>query len=342
MDSLLLALSLLLAGVFATAGVAKLLDLAGSRRALEDFGVPARFARPGGLLLPLAEIAIAVALVFPASARWGALAAAVLLAVFVLAIGNAMAHGRAPDCHCFGQVHSEPAGWSTLARNGLLMAMAALVAAAGPAPAVDDWVAARSVVELVLVGAALVAAGVAAYKLRAWSKRRAERRRVQGIIARWEAPERPAGLPVGSVAPAFSVRDTHGETLTLETLRARGRPVALVFVNPSCPPCKELLAQIGEWQEALAPRLTIAILSDGTAEANRHLWETHHINDFLLQEKYAQVLNLYKAEATPAAVVVDPDGTIGSPTAGGPLAIEELIRLTLRRSERWGRPSLVA
>lgn len=69
-DSLVLGLRLLLAGVFTTAGVAKLLDLTGSRRALEDFGVPARLARPGGVLLPAAEIAIATALLFRSRLAW--------------------------------------------------------------------------------------------------------------------------------------------------------------------------------------------------------------------------------------------------------------------------------
>src|SRR5918996_1765177 len=136
-DSLVLAMRLVLAGVFATAGVAKLLDLTGSRRALEDFGVPGRLARPGGVLLPLFEIAIAAALLFPSSARWGAFAAAGLLGAFIVVIANALAHGRAPDCHCFGQLHSEPAGWSTLARNGVLIALAGTVTAIGPGPAVS-------------------------------------------------------------------------------------------------------------------------------------------------------------------------------------------------------------
>jgi uncharacterized membrane protein YphA (DoxX/SURF4 family) len=50
----LLIARLLLAGVFLVAALAKLADLAGSRQALRDFGVPARLATPLGLLLPLA------------------------------------------------------------------------------------------------------------------------------------------------------------------------------------------------------------------------------------------------------------------------------------------------
>ena len=62
MTLLLLCARLLLALVFLVAGLAKLADLAGSRQALRDFGVPARLATPLGTLLPLAELVVAVAL----------------------------------------------------------------------------------------------------------------------------------------------------------------------------------------------------------------------------------------------------------------------------------------
>jgi hypothetical protein len=54
MDSLLLVARLLLALVFAIAGVAKLSDREGSRRAIAGFGVPSALAAPRGLVLPLA------------------------------------------------------------------------------------------------------------------------------------------------------------------------------------------------------------------------------------------------------------------------------------------------
>ena len=61
MEVALLVARLLLAGVFLVAGVAKLADRAGSRQAIVDFGLPARLATPLGIVLPLAELAVAVA-----------------------------------------------------------------------------------------------------------------------------------------------------------------------------------------------------------------------------------------------------------------------------------------
>jgi Methylamine utilisation protein MauE len=75
-----------------------------------DFGVPAALARPLGLLLSLSELAVAAALVPVATAWWGALGALALLLLFVVGISMNLARGRKPECHCFGQLHSAPAG----------------------------------------------------------------------------------------------------------------------------------------------------------------------------------------------------------------------------------------
>src|ERR671911_470422 len=127
MDAALLIARLLLAAVFTLAGVAKLSDLKGSRRAIIEFGLPAVLASHLALLLPLAELGVGVALIPASSAWWGALGALGLLLLFVVGISINLARGRKPDCHCFGQLHSAPAGWQTLARNGVLAAVASFV-----------------------------------------------------------------------------------------------------------------------------------------------------------------------------------------------------------------------
>src|SRR4051812_12633291 len=97
--------------------MAKLVDLPGSRHALENFGVPGRFVAPGAVALPIAEL-VAAGLLLPAStARAGAILAVALLLTFVWGIAAALRRGAAPECHCFGQLHSRPAGAETIGRN---------------------------------------------------------------------------------------------------------------------------------------------------------------------------------------------------------------------------------
>src|SRR4051794_39641151 len=121
MDVLVLVARLLLAVTFAVAGIAKLADPKGSRQSMIDFGVPALLARPLGWFLPVAELACAVALIPVVSAWWGAVGVLAMLLLFVAGIAISMARGRAPDCHCFGQLHSSPVGWTTLTRNAALL-----------------------------------------------------------------------------------------------------------------------------------------------------------------------------------------------------------------------------
>src|SRR5918996_860771 len=135
MDAALLIARLVLGAVFTLAGVAKLSDLKGSRQAIIDFGVPSAIAAPLGLLLPLAELSVAATLIPASTVWWGALGALALLSAFVVGITYNLARGRKPECHCFGQLHSAPAGGPTLARNGLLALVAGFVVWGGGADA---------------------------------------------------------------------------------------------------------------------------------------------------------------------------------------------------------------
>jgi thiol-disulfide isomerase/thioredoxin/uncharacterized membrane protein YphA (DoxX/SURF4 family) len=319
MDSFLLGAQLLLAAVFALAGAAKLFDLAGSRRAMADFGLPERGASVAGLLLPLAELAIAAGLVVHPTARWAALAAFILLVAFVVGIANAMRRGRAPDCHCFGQVHSAPVGRWTLARNGALAALAALVAWLGPAPAIDAWVA-------VAIGVAVAALAGAAWAQRRWSRKRGRQR---ALAAAGSAPDpEPEGLPAGTMAPGFALTDVRGGTRTLESLRAFGRPVVLQFADLSCAPCRELLPSVARWQTSLAERVTIAIVAGGSVGDHRE-WERYGVANVLLDDS-GEVIDAFRVQGTPSAVGVWPDGTIAAAPAGGRHMPEVLIRILLK------------
>ena len=88
MDIVLLIARLGLSAVFLVAGTAKLADLAGSRRAVEDFGVPARFADAAGTLLPVLEIVLAILLIPLGTVRYAAVGLTVLSAGFVAVIAG--------------------------------------------------------------------------------------------------------------------------------------------------------------------------------------------------------------------------------------------------------------
>src|SRR4029079_6083212 len=100
MDVILLLIRLFLFGVFALAGVTKLLDPTGSEKAVKDFGVPEDLAKPVTYALPIAEIAIGFLFLFLGTSWLAATGGLLLLLVFIGGMVYQMAKGNAPDCHC--------------------------------------------------------------------------------------------------------------------------------------------------------------------------------------------------------------------------------------------------
>ena len=139
-----------------------------------------------------------------------------------------------------------------------------------------------------------------------------------------EVTRPPEGLPVGSQTPGFTLSGLHGETLTLDSLRVSGKPVMLLFSDANCGPCNALLPEIGRWQAEHVAKLTIALVSRGDPGDNRTKASEHGLTSVLLQQDW-EVSQAYQVDGTPSAVLVSPDGTIGSPVAGGAEAIRDLV-----------------
>jgi uncharacterized membrane protein YphA (DoxX/SURF4 family) len=336
MDSFLVGAQVLLAGVFLLAGTAKLFDLTNSRRALIDFGVPLWAERPVGIALPVVEIATGLALMFHPTARWGALVALVLLLAFVGGIANAMRQGKDVDCGCFGAVYSATAGTPALVRNAVLAALALVVVVEGPGPALDDWVAARSAAELVAIAlaVALVAMGLAAYLL--WSKTR----KLQKAVDEGPAPHpEPEGRPLETLAPNFILPDRHGELHTLDSALSEGKRVVLTFMDAGCGPCKNVGHKLARWQSVLADRVKIVVISEGTYEMAHGIWDEYGID--ALFDATDDVSRAYLVRSTPSALIVEPDGRVGSTPSAGVHGVEVLVRLALNGS-RPGRPEVPA
>ena len=337
MDVALLIARLLLAAVFALSGVAKLADRAGFRQVMIDFGVPSPLATPLGIFLPLAELAVAAALIPTVTAWWGALGALALLLLFIAGIGANLVQGRKPDCRCFGQLHSAPVGWKTLARNGLLLALAAFVVWRGTENAgasAVSWVGDLSTAQLsgLIFGlVVLVLLGIQGWFLLHLLRHNARHLvRLQaleeghGVARSGNRSQLGAGLPVGSAAPAFSLQDLRGAEVTLDNLLAAGKPVVLIFTSPECDYCTELLPEIARWQHKHSDKLTISLVSDLSIEENRAHVADHSVQHVLVQEDW-EVGEDYQVEVTPSAILITSDGAVGSSLVEGSDAVETLV-----------------
>jgi thiol-disulfide isomerase/thioredoxin len=125
------------------------------------------------------------------------------------------------------------------------------------------------------------------------------------------------------------VKDVQGHTVSLAGLLEPGRPLALIFVSPGCGPCAAILPDLSHWQKTLTERLAIGLVSTGDALDNHEAQQLGLTN--VLLQKDDEIMNAYRVEGTPSAVMVSPDGRIASTAAAGATAIEPLIRVTLRR-----------
>ena len=310
-----------LAGVFALAAVGKAMDLPGSRRAVADFGAPRALAGVIGTALPGVELAIAAALLVQPSARAGAVAALVLLVVFIVAIGRLVAQGAAPDCHCFGQLHSEPAGKGTLARNAILAELAVPVAIAGPGRSL----AALSGEDAALLVSSVAFAAAALAALLLWRENRTLRSRPSAI------PD--DGLPIGSLVPNIALRALDGTTVALGDLVGNGRPSLLVQVGVRCPACHGLMPNLLRWTRTMAGSLRVLTVSFGDLEDNRAFAEEFGAPELLVADgrELAEALDV---RATPSAVYIDEHARIAERPAIGGIAIESLIRTALAPAPR--------
>ena len=132
----------------------------------------------------------------------------------------------------------------------------------------------------------------------------------------------------GEAAPPFGLAILGGGRVTLDALLAPAKPVLLVFAEPRCGPCYELLPDIGGWQRVYGDRLTVALVSAGSPESNLAMTAEYGISPVLLQVE-REVVEAYGLPQAPAAVLVQPDGRVSAGPRYGTNAIRKLVADTL-------------
>jgi len=144
----------------------------------------------------------------------------------------------------------------------------------------------------------------------------------------WTAPDKVLtgnGLPIGTVAPEFAIPDLEGHPHSLDSLRASGKPVLLIFSSPHCQSCQALAPKLPGLAALHEQAFRMVLISRGSAQQNRvkHGEETGKL--LVLVQQDGEVTDAYDCTSTPAAVVVDADGVIQSELAVGAPAITQLI-----------------
>jgi peroxiredoxin len=153
--------------------------------------------------------------------------------------------------------------------------------------------------------------------------------------------EQPAGLRLGSEAPAFELPDLAGQRKSLA--QYRGQRVLLLFFNPACGFCRELLSKLvalspsppleerdGERRPFIS-RPQILVVSIGDAETNRTLFEQHKVSGQVLLQKESEVAAAYQANGTPSGYLISAEGQVASSLAMGGDALLKLLEAEGRK-----------
>jgi len=127
------------------------------------------------------------------------------------------------------------------------------------------------------------------------------------------------GTKVGEPAPPIELQDLKGNTVTLEDFRSE--KTLVLFWNPACGFCQQMLPDLKEWKENPpegAPNPLV--ISAGTKEAN----EAMGLSSPVVLDQHFAVGRAFGANGTPSAVLVDEEGKVASEVAVGAQAVLEL------------------
>jgi thiol-disulfide isomerase/thioredoxin len=129
----------------------------------------------------------------------------------------------------------------------------------------------------------------------------------------------PAGPKVGESAPEIKLEDLEGNTVELEGFR--GEEVLVLFWNPGCGFCQQMLPDLKQWEKD-SPEGTpkLLVVSAGAVEANKEMGLHAPV---LLDQQFAAG-RAFGAGGTPSAVLVDKEGKLASEVAVGAPAVLEL------------------
>lgn len=336
MEILFLIIRIFLFGIFALAGIGKILDREGSESSIESFGVPKSFVRPFANILPIAEIAIAFSLLFVQTSWHGAIAGALLLGVFIAGMLYQISQGKAPQCHCFGELSDSKVGISSLVRNIVFDAAAIYLIVSGQnfqgLPIGNDASGIlQSTLLLSLVVGMIVLISLAS-RLQANQKILLRNAELDLVIAgqtkqveRQSAGNPVDALPIGAPFPDYIIADATGKDLNSDSVLASKKFVLYLFFGTSCRACRAMVPDIAEFAKKHSDHLQVIIVSHGKGDDNTEKFGEANAAAILLQDSRELALSV-NAKWTPTAIIVRPDGIIASQATVGDQAIRDLMR----------------
>lgn len=137
------------------------------------------------------------------------------------------------------------------------------------------------------------------------------------------------GLKAGTPAPEFTLPALDGSEISLASYR--GRRVLLVFSDPQCGPCNELLPKLEKLHRGEGPE--VLLIGRGEREVNQEKARTLGLTFPIVLQRSWEISRAYAMFATPIGYLVGEDGVLVEDVAVGGNAI-----LALAARQRSGIP----
>jgi peroxiredoxin len=138
------------------------------------------------------------------------------------------------------------------------------------------------------------------------------------------------GLKAGTPAPPFRLPRLDGGELSLEEFR--GRRVLLVFSDPGCGPCAELVPALEQFHRGPGG-VQVLMISRGDPEANRRKAAELGVAFPVALQRHWEISLLYAKFATPIAYLIDEQGVLATDVVVGVEPIRELLAATGKRGQ---------
>ena len=132
---------------------------------------------------------------------------------------------------------------------------------------------------------------------------------IQGLLTRATLPP---SVKKGDPVPSLKLQDLNGKMVDLLSLK--GRRTLILFWNPSCGFCQQMLEDVKSWERTPpkgAPELLV--ISAGPLEDNRK----QGFRSRVLLDPYFLTSQVFNSGGTPSAVVIDEEGRVTSEVAAG-------------------------
>jgi uncharacterized membrane protein YphA (DoxX/SURF4 family) len=325
MDVVFIVLRLVLASVFALAGVMKLRDLERTQADFAALGLPAWIIPTVSFRLPIVELAVAGMLLIEPLAGVGAVCALGLLGLFTAAITANLVRGRRPTCACFGALTQSAISWKSVARNALLMGLAVVIIGlpnvAVTLPLIDSLSSLMLITLAMAVSSATWLLLLTRQNGRLLLRVEQLERGMASQAAPQPAPTQP--LRAGDALPPLPLNDARGRPFDLRSLR--GAPALLLFLDAGCSHCQTMLAQLRDAQ----PTTTALVVISESAALRQALPAAVTV----LVDPGWTTREVFGVRGTPAAVSLEADGALARPVAHGASAVRAMLDQVTARED---------